>query len=1374
MSHHARKSECTLASPVHPKPRHSAVTLGGGRPRSLRLEPLEDRRLLDTAAAFEWARTWGGSSSPDAVNSTAVDGAGNIYVAGCFTGTVDFNPDPAQTDFHTSSAGPNNTFSIDAFLCKFDASGQFLWARTWGGSGRDAASSVGVDSAGNAYVVGTFRNTVDFDPSPTATETHSSNAGGDNNAFFSKFSPDGDFQWVRAWGNSSVAGKQTFGTDAYHVEVTGNNVYVVGDFSGDQTDFNPWGSHDWHTNHVGASGSIAWFDAFLSKFDTSGNFQWAKTWGGEGYDDGPGVAVDGLGNIYVSGMYASTNINFDPAGGSAGLGHPAHDSGAIVDCFLSKFDPSGNFQWVRTWGGSGTDDITGVMAVDPANNVYVAGRFASKDCDFNPGGTPDLHSAQKGLDCFLSKFDPSGNFQWARTWGGEGTDQVNSLAIDAAGRVYAAGWFQYTVDFDPGSLTDWRTANGTSATGTSSDAWLSQFDSNGNYQWGLTWGGDGDDNSAVAVDSAGSVYASGWFAGSLPVDLDPGSGVDNHSSNGGSDAFLVKFQGSAPREINLKGNGQSIADGDTSPTTADGTDFGSVDVADGTVTRTFTIENTGGTPLDLTGTPRVSISGTNAADFTVIVPPPAVVGPNSFTTFQVTFDPGGSGVRTATIHIANDDADENPYDFAIQGTGVERTVSTTILPPADGYQGVRGQARSFTFTASESMGMGAPYSYQINWGDGSSALITNGASTISASHTYIAAGAYTITARATDQGGVTSPAASLAWGILVAEQQGANLLIGGTPAADQITVTGGATDSMFSVMVNGASYGSFAVGQGGSVQVLGQTGTDTVLVNARSTDDAIRIDAGKITVNGVATSGDSVEAWQVNGLDGNDTFTLVSGAATIVGGAGTDTLVGPNTANSWQLTGSGVGNLNTTLSFQNLENLTGGSQADTFTLATSTAGLSGSLNGGGGLDVLVGFNSSTPNQWILNGPAAGTLNGLAFTNVEKLTGGSSNDNFRVQATASGFNLLDGGAGLDTVFGPSGNNVWNLTGTKAGTLNGLIFTNVENLYGGADDDLFQFQNAASGFNAMLGGTGGTNTLDYSLVTGPVAVDLQNNSASKVMVLMSINALVGSASAADSLRGPTSATTWTLNAANRGTAGNVAFSSFENLTGGSGDDTFKFVGGGSLSGALNGGTGTNVLDYSLYGSPGVAVNIQTGIATAIGSGLAGKLTNIGVVVGTAGADTLTGGTGNDVLIGGAGVDTLLGGAGRDLLIGDTGADLLHGGAGEDILVAGPVSYYWESTNVLNLAALTSIMAEWTRTDLGTLSDPTGYLARRDHLLSSSGGLNGAWLLNSSTIQQDFPAIDQLFGEGDRDWFLASSEDQSPDRASTTDPLETLTIL
>jgi hypothetical protein len=119
-------------------------------------------------------------------------------------------------------------------------------------------------------------------------------------------------------------------------------------------------------------------------------------------------------------------------------------------------------------------------------------------------------------------------------------------------------------------------------------------------------------------------------------------------------------------EINLQGNGNTITNADATPSATDFTDFGSVDVTTGTLTRTFTIQNTGTANLTV-GT--ISFSGTNAADFSVTTAPTSpVAGPGS-TTFIVTFDPSGTGARTATISIVNDDSDENPYTFAITGAG---------------------------------------------------------------------------------------------------------------------------------------------------------------------------------------------------------------------------------------------------------------------------------------------------------------------------------------------------------------------------------------------------------------------------------------------------------------------------------------------------------------------------------------------------------------------------------------------------------------------------------------------------------------------------------------------------------------------------------
>ncbi len=250
----------------------------------------------------------------------------------------------------------------------------------------------------------------------------------------------------------------------------------------------------------------------------------------------------------------------------------------------------------------------------------------------------------------------------------------------------------------------------------------------------------------------------------------------------------------------------------------------------------------------------------------------------------------------------------------------------------------------------------------------------------------------------------------------------------------------------------------------------------------------------------------------------------------------------------------------------------------------------------------------------------------------------------------------------------------------------------------------------------------------------------------------------------------------NAAGTAALGNgwlgVDVGSSNNTTGGTSAGARNVISGNGL----DGGGGTNVLDYSLYGTPGVTLNLQTGSATAIGGGAAGKVANISIVIGTSGADTLTGGAGNDVLIGGAGADTLTGGAGRDLLIGGSGADQLDGGSGEDILLAGQCGYYSESSLSLNLTAINAIMAEWTRTDLGSVSDPTGYLTRVSDLSTANtpGALNGSYVLTSATVSKDSAAVDTLFGGLDRDWFLASAEDVLSDRVLSGDQAEELTLI
>lgn len=198
-------------------------------------------------------------------------------------------------------------------------------------------------------------------------------------------------------------------------------------------------------------------------------------------------------------------------------------------------------------------------------------------------------------------------------------------------------------------------------------------------------------NPITLAQSGGSVTST-----TIYVRLKAGLSVGNYNnevitaSSTGATNKTVTCSGSvtaAPApEINLQGNGQNIANGDATPSLTDHTDFGSIDVSSGTVVRTFTIQNTGNAALNLTGSsPYIVLSGTNAADFSVTSTPSTPIAATSSTTFQITFDPSGYGLRTATISIANNDSDENPYTFAIQGTGAYSNLSDIIENSAYSY-----------------------------------------------------------------------------------------------------------------------------------------------------------------------------------------------------------------------------------------------------------------------------------------------------------------------------------------------------------------------------------------------------------------------------------------------------------------------------------------------------------------------------------------------------------------------------------------------------------------------------------------------------------------------------------------------------------------
>lgn len=328
----------------------------------------------------------------------------------------------------------------------------------------------------------------------------------------------------------------------------------------------------------------------------------------------------------------------------------------------------------------------------------------------------------------------------------------------------------------------------------------------------------------------------------------------------------------------------------------------------------------------------------------------------------------------------------------------------------------------------------------------------------------------------------------------------------------------------------------------------------------------------------------------------DDSVHVVAGGILFVGGTGTNTLIGPDVAASWSITGGGAGTITAgdmEVSFQGVENLRGGIDADVFNL-TSVGFVDETIDGGDGTDTLVGANTS--NTFTLTEADAGNLawsvtSGTSitpyfqtFVQVESLTGGSGVDLFNVVDEGSASGQLDGGGGNDTLTGPNADNTWTLSGSNSGKLNTTDFIGIENLTGGNHDDTFKFSPVGSiggihggsddGVDALDNPIVAEDTLDYSLYAGPVSVNPATLAANGVLQFATIEKVIGSA-ASDTLLGPDDAhVAWIITGANAGTVQDTSFEGFENLTGVSGtaSDAFRFETAGSISDTISGGTGT----------------------------------------------------------------------------------------------------------------------------------------------------------------------------------------------------------
>ncbi len=451
---------------------------------------------------FEWGKNLGGSDY-DFASAVAVDAAGNVYTTGNFDGTADFNPGSGTNNL--SSAGYS-----DVFVCKLDASGNLVWARAMGGFGYDGGMSIAVDSKGNVYTVGYFMAIADFNP---GSGTNTMNASGNADIFISKLDAGGNFVWAK-----QMSGSLSELPTGISLDKNGN-ILICGAFEG-TVDFNPGSG----TNTLSANPVSS---AFIAKLNPSGNYVWAKKFGANGDNYANALCTDNTGNVFTTGYFTGT-VDFNPGTGTFTL-----SAAADKDVYISKLDSNGNYVWAGQFEGDGLEEGRGIT-LDNSGNIYTTGTF-TVNCDFDPGSANYDLSSGGNEDVFVCKLNSSGNFVWARNFGGSIDDFAYSIAVDARNCVYTTGSFNSSADFDPGSSDFYLYTSG------GKDIFISKLDASGNLEWAKQIGGTGFDNRGIglALDAGRNIYTVGYFNDT--ADSNPNSGTSNIVSNGSLDGFVQKM-----------------------------------------------------------------------------------------------------------------------------------------------------------------------------------------------------------------------------------------------------------------------------------------------------------------------------------------------------------------------------------------------------------------------------------------------------------------------------------------------------------------------------------------------------------------------------------------------------------------------------------------------------------------------------------------------------------------------------------------------------------------------------------------------------------------------------------------------------------------
>lgn len=389
---------------------------------------------------------------------------------------------------------------------------QNYWAQTQAGGNVDETLACASDASGNSYLTGYFSTSAIINGT-----TRSVN--GLTDVFITKTAQNGTSAWVKSFGGS--------GSDrGLDIAVDGSgNVYVCGfykstiNFGGGVT--------------ISSNGNSQ--DGFLAKFDAGGNIVWAKSFGSPGsVDQANGIAVDGTGNVIVTGQF-SGDADFD--------GLTLSSLGGTTDVCTVKYNASGDAQWAKKGSGDNLDKGIAV-STDAQGNAYVTGQF-SGDIEFDNSYSNTIQNA-----LFLIKYNSAGDEQWFR-WAG-GTDQAISYDIEVVGSsVFFVGDFGSQITFFGGSGNPDIQSNYSNA------VFLASYSTNGSFGFGESMGSESSVSARGLDVNNGQIAIAGWFECTFN-ELSEEYGEVTFNNLGFRDVFVMRYNTSGSfdwaRNFGSKGN----------------------------------------------------------------------------------------------------------------------------------------------------------------------------------------------------------------------------------------------------------------------------------------------------------------------------------------------------------------------------------------------------------------------------------------------------------------------------------------------------------------------------------------------------------------------------------------------------------------------------------------------------------------------------------------------------------------------------------------------------------------------------------------------------------------------------------------------------